>query len=120
MSVTLSSSSFVGSAFIGAMGVTGVISTSSSLDLPVIVRSGITRGWVIWTNAAPHILDSMPQLGSSSKGHQMLQKLGWSPGSGLGLQAGGETRLVSDMLPTQSGRHGLGHRDTGPGGWRKL
>ena len=60
------------------------------------------------------------RLDSTNKGHQMLRKLGWEPGSGLGMQADGATALVSDTLPTQSGRTGLGHCDTTPGGWRKL
>ncbi|KAL1519116.1 hypothetical protein AB1Y20_003381 [Prymnesium parvum] len=60
------------------------------------------------------------QLDGSNKGRQLLEKLGWSPGNGIGKQQAAEPKLVCDVLPMQTGKHGLGHHDTGPGGWRKL
>ena len=47
--------------------------------------------------------------GTDSKGFQLLARMGWKPGDGLGSQGEGETRPVAETLPVQRSRHGLGH-----------
>ena len=46
-------------------------------------------------------------LDPSNRGHQLLERLGWSPGSGLGVGGSGDVEPVSTTLST---RLGLGRR----------
>mmetsp|Transcript_3225 Transcript_3225/g.7303 ORF Transcript_3225/g.7303 Transcript_3225/m.7303 type:complete len:172 (-) Transcript_3225:213-728(-) len=51
-------------------------------------------------------------LNESNKGHQMLTRLGWVPGSGLGAQACGATVPIAQLLASQRHTRGLGNGGT--------
>eukprot|EP00966_Prymnesium_polylepis_P305773 7065873-Prymnesium_polylepis.2 len=50
-------------------------------------------------------------LDERNPGHQMLQRLGWSTGSGLGARGDGELLPVSHALAAQHDRRGLGREE---------
>lgn len=47
-------------------------------------------------------------LPQSNKGHDLLRKMGWTPGEGLGIEGEGGTTPVSVFFEPQRGRRGLG------------
>jgi len=47
-------------------------------------------------------------LDTSHRGHQLLVRLGWTPGDGLGAAKGGALEPLAAYLPTQTTRQGLG------------
>ena len=51
---------------------------------------------------------AMAAIGPSSRGHALLTKLGWEPGTGLGAQSDGGLLALSQLLPSQRGKRGLG------------
>jgi len=47
-------------------------------------------------------------LDENNRGHQLLMKLGWAPGNGLGADGGGSLEPVAARLVVQASRKGLG------------
>lgn len=59
--------------------------------------------------APPESAPALP-LDTSHRGHQLLVRLGWIPGDGLGAASSGALEPLAAYLPTQMTKQGLGSR----------
>ena len=69
-------------------------------------RAGVARRDAAAAPAVP--------LNESNAGHNLLQKLGWEPGTGLGSQQQGALLPAATLLPGQLGKRGLSRADEEP------
>ena len=87
-----------------------IASKSYSLRRRKGTRDQSARSKTRPTDAPTDKLDSAPALplDTSHRGHQLLVRLGWTPGDGLGAVASGALEPLAAYLPTQTSRRGLG------------
>lgn len=87
--------------------------TSEGIDSEDEYVRELLHGVEVARNARKSLVQPEPVLDESNPGHQMLQRLGWSPGSGLGARSDGNILPVAVALHSQQDKRGLGQVDHG-------
>lgn len=93
-----------------------LMGTSEGVDSEDEYVRELLHGVEVARNARKSSVQPEPVLDESNPGHRMLQRLGWTPGSGLGARSDGAIMPAAVTLLTQQDKRGLGQVDHGISG----